>query len=120
MAKDLYQFRTKEEEEEALMDMAIIRRHKSQTSGQGPSMALCVQTFKHHGAFSRYTPLNKSYLSMPELPQIGQPTIVEGMDVEDQRAFYEYTCSRCFHDYQMQQMEQDGKKGLKGVNQHQQ
>ena len=92
MAKDLYQFRTKEEEEEALMDKAIIRRHKSQTSGQGPSMALCVQTFKHHGAFSRYTPLNKRSLSMPELPQIGQPTIVEGMDVENQ------------------QMERDGKR----------
>ena len=81
-----------------------------------PAMAIIrwrrygVQTFKHHGAFSRYTPLNKRSLSMPELPQIGQPTIVEGMDVEDQRAFYEYACSRCFHDYQMQQMEQDGKR----------
>ena len=81
------------------MDMAIIRWHR-----------YGVQTFKHPGAFSRYTLLNKRSVSMPELRQIGQPTIVEGMYVEDQRAFYEYTCSRCFHDYQMQPLEQDGKR----------
>ena len=44
-----------------------------------------VQTFKHPGAFSRYTLLNNRSVSMPELRQIGQPTIVEGMDVENQQ-----------------------------------
>ena len=81
------------------MDMAIIRSHKSQTSGQGPSLALRVQTFKHYGPFSRYTPFNKRYRSMPALSPTEQHTSDEGMDVGDQRGFNEVlTCSRYSHE----------------------
>ena len=79
--------------------MAIVRSRKSQTSGQGPSLALHVQTFKHYDAFSRYTPFNKRSRSMPALSPTEQHTSDEGMDVGDQRGFNEVlTCSRYSHE----------------------
>ena len=48
---------------------------------------------------------------MPALPPTEQHTIVEGMDVGDQRGFNEVlVCSRYSHEHQLQQIEQDTKR----------
>ena len=119
MARDLYHSSTKEEEDEALMDTAIIRRHKSLASGQGPSMALRIQTFQHHGSLSIYTAFNKRSRSMPAFTSTEQYKGDEGMDVGKPQASnaLPLTCSRYDHERQLQQMDEDAKKELKETNQ---
>ena len=112
MAKDLYHSCTKEEEDEALMNTAIIRRRKSLASGQSPSMALHIQTFQHHGFLSRYRAFNTRSRSMPAFTSTEQYKGDEGMDVGKPQASnaLPLTCSRYDHERQLQQMEEDANR----------